>query len=518
MATTLSKEEYLKKYLSGDTTDDKKKKKKKKKKEKVPTLQPRFKIIDNDAVVPVNYKEKKLMPDFVGRPEDDEGEDDEDDLELKPTIASLEDERPEDVKIFEEFKKSGRWKTFEGEDLTSKHIVHEVIKVEPNIKAEPLDDDELLRKMKAKIKKKKKIKIKTEDIDDQIKKEPLSPTNHRHTSIDRAIKQEKDDSPSRTSYSKRDSDKSPRRRQRHDSDASPSRRRHDSDASPPRRRHDSDASPPRRRHDSDASPPRKVRKGGGSDSDQSPPRRAPAGDDSDQSPPRRGDGGSDSDQSPPRRGGDDSNQSPPRAAGKMSRTLDGKRAGLQKARDLKDELLAIRAKEKSMFESMDTNVSGRFAETQVRGRAKEAEEKKRLEKERKEVPEEVKDKFEKWNRGVAQVQNSISRLEDNLYEMSKPLTRTKDDTDRDNLLKDQEREEDPMLAYMRKKKAKVVGKVKVLPKYSGPQPPPNRFNIWPGYRWDGVVRTNGFETKLLTRDVKKNVEEMEAYQMNLDFE
>ena len=30
------------------------------------------------------------MPDFVGRPEDDEGEDDEDDLELKPTIASLE--------------------------------------------------------------------------------------------------------------------------------------------------------------------------------------------------------------------------------------------------------------------------------------------------------------------------------------------------------------------------------------------------------------------------------------------
>ena len=34
----------------------------------------------------------------------------------------------------------------------------------------------------------------------------------------------------------------------------------------------------------------------------------------------------------------------------------------------------------------------------MRGRAKEAEEKKRLEKERKEVPEEVKDKFEKWNR------------------------------------------------------------------------------------------------------------------------
>ena len=40
-------------------------------------------------------------------------------------------------------------------------------------------------------------------------------------------------------------------------------------------------------------------------------------------------------------------------------------------------------------------------------------------------------------RGVKQVQSSIAQLEDNLYEMSKPLTRTEDDTDRDALLKQQ---------------------------------------------------------------------------------
>lgn len=201
----------------------------------------------------------------------------------------------------------------------------------------------------------------------------------------------------------------------------------------------------------------------------------------------------------------------------MGRTLDGKRAGLQKAADLKDELAAIREKEKKHMESMDAHLSGRYAETQVRGRLKEAAEKKRLEKERKEVPEEIKEKFKEWNKGVKQVEGARARLEDNLYEMSKPLTRTEEDVDRENLLKDQEREEDPMLAYMRKKKEKVAGSsVKKMPAYQGPQPPPNRFGIRPGYRWDGVVRTNGFEQKLLTRGSEQRASDLEAYKWSIE--
>ena len=69
---------------------------------------------------------------------------------------------------------------------------------------------------------------------------------------------------------------------------------------------------------------------------------------------------------PPRKGrpaDSDSDQSPPRnktaTSDKMSKTLDGKRAGLQRAADLKDELEHIRSREKKMFQNMDTNVSGR---------------------------------------------------------------------------------------------------------------------------------------------------------------
>jgi hypothetical protein len=58
--TTLSKEEYLKRYLSG-TTETKEKKKKKKEKEKKLRVAPRMRIIDNDADVPLLDTVKKVI-------------------------------------------------------------------------------------------------------------------------------------------------------------------------------------------------------------------------------------------------------------------------------------------------------------------------------------------------------------------------------------------------------------------------------------------------------------------------
>lgn len=57
-------------------------------------------------------------------------------------------------------------------------------------------------------------------------------------------------------------------------------------------------------------------------------------------------------------------------------------------------------------------------------------------------------------RRVAQKQQAKEAVADTLYEMSKPLARYRDDEDLERLQREQEREGDPMLVYLRKKKAK----------------------------------------------------------------
>jgi len=85
--------------------------------------------------------------------------------------------------------------------------------------------------------------------------------------------------------------------------------------------------------------------------------------------------------------------------------------------------------------------------------------------------------------------------------MDKPLARYADDQDMNEYLRAKDYEkEDPMFKYIKKEKQKQTGPRIVFPAYNGPAAPPNRFKISPGYRWDGVDRSNGFELKLLSRE------------------
>ena len=354
----------------------------------------------------------------------------------------------------------------------------------------------------------------------------------------------RDASPPRRGRAGSDSDASPPRRGRagSDSDASPPRRGRagsDSDASPPRRGRagsDSDASPPRRGRadsDGDASPPRRGR--AGSDSDASPPRRGRAGSDSDASPPRRGRAGSDGDTSPPRRGradsdgdaspprrkkaraGGDGDASPPRrvdfsaapAARAAAAAPDGRAkmgsghaAGVltgEEFRVAEEKLRERRAAERA---AMDPEASGKGAATvyrDKRGRKLDMlNEFMRIEDERAGAAREAKEQFE-WGRGTKQKADEARARDELAAVAAEPFARTAADPALEASRRGAIRDGDPMADYFaaRRDEAEEAARPPdAKPRYKGPTPPPNRFGIRPGYRWDGIDRGNGWENKL----------------------
>ncbi|XP_045546273.1 BUD13 homolog [Salmo salar] len=499
---SLSKSEYLKRYLSADG-DAKKSREKKAKKKCIKATGKGMKIVDDD----VDWKQLT---------HEEKGNEEEEEEEEAPVVAEVIDERPDEIKRLEAFRTSNKWRVMgadeevpeEEEEQRVRHDSPEplLIKKTRHDSPEPLS----LRKQR------------------HDSPEPLSLRKQRHDSPDvsppRRIGHESPDASLRRlkpSIPPPSSSQPPHRT--HSRDSSPSRKKAKSlsSARVGQRSSGSDQSPPRRRaqngpgSDSDQSPPRKrTQMGRASDSDQSPPRRRRKGGqncDSDQSPPRRrphGGRGSDSDLSPPRR--PDQSQS--------RNMLSGAAAGLVSVDVLRREQQENRRREKINQPLEDAS---RNAETVFRDKSgkrrdieTEREEQRRMAGEKAE-----KDlKYAQWGKGVAQGQMQQQNVEDALRESQKPLARSCNDQDLDRMLREQEREGDPMLAMMRRKKDrdKKLRGVKEKPRYKGPAPPPNRFNIPPGYRWDGVDRSNGFEQKRYTRMAdKKAVQEM-AYKWSVE--
>ncbi len=302
-------------------------------------------------------------------------------------------------------------------------------------------------------------------------------------------------------------DNSPPRRKRHDSPGSdtspPRRKRHDcpppatkeEDASPPRRRrHDSDgdASPPRRRQRHD-SPPSSGGSGGGKAADASPPRRRQRHDTPSASPPRE------------RRKRHDS----PEADTKKEK--EDKEVGLKTGAEFRKELEAKKAAQAQAWaeSAKDAEATGQHAETVVRDRRG-----RKLEmlteflnqesfKEGK-AAKQAKEEYE-WGRGKVQKEKDDEFRKELEDIKNAPFARYESDPTLERARKAEIRTDDPMAEYMLKKQRQAQAQAAarsgkpLKPEYKGPAPRPNRFNVRPGYRWDGIDRGNGFEAKWFKR-------------------
>ncbi|KAG1658910.1 BUD13 [Nymphon striatum] len=430
MSVSMSKEEYLKRYLS----DASKKPKRKKIKDVERIIKQKksdsFKIFDDDVDT---WKSKMIKSETEKQNLESKESSDEE----APAIAEIVDDRPWEVKRKEVYTED-KWRNF-GHQETDQHE-----------------------------------KASSED----------------------KLDSENDQSSVRMScHDSYNSDQSPSRKTRHDS------------------ADDSDDFHTRKENNSDVSPPRKNRRDSGN-SDYSPPRKQTKVSDNDISPPRHHTKNSDSDFSPPRRKRDDSSSD-----GKRKRTLAGTKAGLQDAKSMREEISAIQKRDLEMS-NLNSVDMGKDAVPQLRKSAKLKLQQDQIDKEEKEKKEAIlKEKYSRWGKGLKQTEIKNKLLQADLHEISKPLSRYEGDEDLERHLKDKEDVADPMFEYMRKKKLKRNkdnSKGSSFPVYNGPAPPPNRFNLHPGYRWDGVDRSNGFEKKIFMKKASKEATKEEMHKWSVE--
>ncbi|KAK1924873.1 putative Bud site selection-related protein [Papiliotrema laurentii] len=180
------------------------------------------------------------------------------------------------------------------------------------------------------------------------------------------------------------------------------------------------------------------------------------------------------------------------AAASPPKQVTKRKGGLRTAAQMQEEAALAAAAAKSPSPEPDADrpdptktvhrdASGRVLDVEaLKEEARKAEaEEKRKEKER-----------EEWGKGITQRKEREERAQLEKEMITKKVERYADDVGMNRDMRDVERWNDPAAEFLTKKKRKGPRR----PVYRGPYPP-NRFGIPPGFRWDGVDRSTGFEKK-----------------------
>jgi pre-mRNA-splicing factor CWC26 len=119
-----------------------------------------------------------------------------------------------------------------------------------------------------------------------------------------------------------------------------------------------------------------------------------------------------------------------------------------------------------------------------------------------------------WGKGLVQAKQSQSFAKEHKKSAAAPLARYIDDSELNQNLRNTERWGDPLLAAKSVSKKQKM-QISARPMYKG-VPFSNRFGILPGYRWDGVDRSNGWERKRLDIMEQSKSSRLETYDDSYD--
>lgn len=197
----------------------------------------------------------------------------------------------------------------------------------------------------------------------------------------------------------------------------------------------------------------------------------------------------------------------------------GAAAGLQTAEQV---TAALKKKQKAEMKAMKAAGldSGGLAQQTIyrdaSGRMINVKEKK-AEAEEKAKEEERKQKEElEARKGDVQRKEKEDRRQELQEAKVMTVARHADDAKMNEELKERERWNDPMAQLLATKKSSKGGKSKANAKLYQGAFEPNRYGIRPGWRWDGVDRSNGFERKWFAARNKQRDREALEYAWTLD--
>ncbi|KAJ1849958.1 Pre-mRNA-splicing factor cwc26 [Coemansia sp. RSA 2708] len=185
-----------------------------------------------------------------------------------------------------------------------------------------------------------------------------------------------------------------------------------------------------------------------------------------------------------------------------------RRYGLQTAEAVKED--SDRARERYMRKLRETSseISGRGAKTVYRdpktGKVIDIEQVEREKQEKTQRHEQLRQMHTEWNKGL--VQQRQRHEEQQMIENVRQSGSVDFDSQREAEQRARQHWNDPALKFLQAKKSEKT----VYPEYKG-YAPPNRFNIRPGYRWDGVDRSNGFEQEMFKNQASASAQRAEAY-------
>ncbi|KAF9580269.1 hypothetical protein BGW38_003149 [Lunasporangiospora selenospora] len=203
----------------------------------------------------------------------------------------------------------------------------------------------------------------------------------------------------------------------------------------------------------------------------------------------------------------------------VERMSSGVRAGLRSGADVRKDMERAKRDHEDRIKALDPSKSGRDAETVLRdskGRKIDRTMAKIEAAAARQKEVEQQERLMEWGKGTVQREEEADKKKREKEEGQKPFARFRDDADLNEELKERDRWNDPAAMFLSgtKKKAKKSNAPK-FPLYQGNYPS-NRYNIRPGYRWDGVDRSNGFEKDFFNRMNTKKHNAYEAHMWSVE--